>query len=308
MPRGDSQELIVKLIPSSPVAPSRAIPLAPSIVDDCCFELPIFGAVSDTDPFKNDRTGFIRKYDRLITGVSIVIQKYENGSFVDKHTITDNSYGTFSDFGVFEANGFKYISVYIDWRLVLIGFDAGSYRLKTIEVNSLASTADQNDYSEEYCLREFRADLADGTVVFDTVLSGTLGDIKDRSKVFEYPSGWKDSIRIPAKFGKNKSSYEQEYTEYRNGAKVFIKDVQTESFVLEIFLVPASVHDFMKTRIFQANNIYVTDYNTNNANIHVSTKIIKPDSYEPRWGIRTKMAPCVVEFEDAYNNKRHRNC
>ena len=304
---GDVQKRLFQMIDENPIVNVPLPPLGVTDVSDCCFELPIFGNTTDPDPLQNDRTGFVKRYGRSTLNVPLVIQKFE-GDWLDKVTITDNTYGDYSSFGFFQYQGYKYISIYVDWRAVLSAFDQGSYRIKTVETNILASIGLQNQYSFEYCLKEFTPALANGTVRFDTVNFGILGDILDQAKTFKYPDNYKDGIRIPAVFGKNKSEYEIETQIYRNGEKKQLTNTQTEKYVLDTYRMPADVHDFLKTSIFQSTDIFVTDYNTNNANPHVNTKIVRPDGYEPRWSGQSKLASVSLEFEDAYDNKRKLNC
>ena len=136
---------------------------AETSVQDCCYELFLFGDTSDTDEFKNDRTGFFKAYDNSVTGASLVIQKCVGSSFVDVVTISDDTYGTFYDYGASQlANGKEWIGIYMDWRQLLIDPDTlgtlgeGYYRLKTVETNLLASVGDQNQYSFVYQLRRVR--------------------------------------------------------------------------------------------------------------------------------------------------------
>jgi|TARA_Y100000310_G_scaffold311768_2_gene358362 hypothetical protein len=306
--RGDVQEDIVSLIESDPDKTVSAPPLAVSTVEDCCFWLPVFGDTSDTDDFKNDRSSFIKRYPRIVSGVVMVIQKCVNGTYTDQHTIVDDTYGDFSDFGDFSIGSVNYISIYIDWRLILTAFGEGIYRIKTLETNSLASSPVQNDYSHDYHLQDFTVDRADGTIRLNTTNAGTLGDKDSQRGTFVFPPNFQDGIRIPGRFGLNKSEYEQEYTRYRNGFKQFLQDDQTEKYTLETDRLPEEIHKFLKTDIFQASTLLVTDYNKDNANAHVNTQIIKPDSYDPVYHKTSKLYKVSVEFESAFDNMRKLNC
>lgn len=306
--RGDVQEDIVTLIESNPDQSLLTVPLAATTVEDCCFFRPIFGDTTDTDPFKNDRSSFIRRYDGLVTGVVLIIQKCVNGAYADQHTIIDDTYGDFSDFGVFSTTRFNYISIYVDWRLVLDAFGEGIYRIKTVETNTLASLGDQNQFSDDYFLQNFSVDRADGTIRFDTVNSGILGNKRDQKETFLFPPNFQDGIRLPGRFGDNKSEYEQEFTRYRSGFKQFLQDDQTEKYTMETDRLPENIHNFLKTDIFQASTLTVTDYNKDNANTHINTQILKPDSYEPVWHKTSKLAKVTVEFESAFDNMRKLNC
>ena len=68
------------------------------------------------------------------------------------------------------------------------------------------------------------------------------------------------------------------------------------------------MHDYIKTNIFQADSILVTDYNGNNPNI-IKDKSIKADSnYEPDWKYNNRRAFVTVDFVEEYQNKIRRRC
>lgn len=287
-------------------------------VKDCCFDLPLFGDISDTDQFKNDRTGFFKAYDpNLISSVDIILQKCVNGTFVDVVAFIDNKYGTFSSLGTFQADGLNYISMYMDWRQVLIdpdtlGLGEGTYRLKTDETNILASVPVQNQFTfrseVNYNLRKFNTERANNTVRFDTVTNKILGDIEDQKKTVTFPTDWLDGIRLPSRFGNNTSEYEEERVRFNDGFLQFIQDDQMENYVFETDRLPAIIHNHLKTNVFQANTIQVTDYNTNNANKHVLTEVVRTGGYEPVWDKQSKLAKVTVELKSAFDNLRKLNC
>lgn len=308
MARGEVHEAVMFVVSENPDKTILAPEKAATGIDDCCFILPLFGDTGDTDSFKNDRTGFFRSYPLTVTAVDLLIQKCVNDTFVTQHTIVDNTYGTFSSFGTFTANGRKYVSIYIDWTAILSAFGEGIYQIATDETNILASLSNQSQCSFAYRLQNFTADRANRTVRIDTVNNNILGDPSDQKKTTTFPTDWNDGIRIPAWFGSDTSDYEEERTRYNDGFLQFLKDDQTEKYVLDTDRMPSDVHKYLKTNVLQANTILITDYNTDNANEHVNTQVVRDGGYEPQWSKRSKLAKVSVEFKSAFDNMRKLNC
>ena len=323
--RGDVQEKVFFSVKSDPNQVPEGPTLTTTSIQDCCYQLPLFGKTGvtapDTDRFKNDRTAFLKAYDSAVTAVSIILQKCVDDEFTDVVTLSDSTYGDFFDFTAgnpdFEGldnSPLTYIGVYMDWRQVLIDPDVlgtlgeGIYRLRTDETNILASLANQSQYSFEYNLRNFTAERANKTVRFGFENSGVLGFPKSPKERFQYPDNWLDGIRIAGRFGNNFSEYDQEYTRYNNGFEQYLQNDQREKFILETDRMPESVHNFLKSEVLQADIIEATDYNTDNANSHVETPIKKPNGYEPVWSKFSKLAKVTVEFESAYDNLRKLHC
>lgn len=312
---GDVQKIILQLIEDNPDKTPVIVPKAETSVEDCCFQLPLFGDIADTDKFKNDRTGYLKRYGKSVTAVTFTLQKCINDTFVDAVDLVDNTYGTFHTFGFFESQGFKYIGIYMDWRQVLIDPDTndpplgkGTYRILTKETNILASLPVQNQCSFEYDLNAFTADAANETVRFDTTTSGILGDPNDQKSTFAFPVNWLDGIRLPGRFGNNNGTYEQRFTVYNNRRKIRLQDDLARKYLWQSDRIRAFAHDYMQINILMATIVLATDYNTNNANEIAEFQVIKEGEYNPNWDANSKLASVEVEFVDAYDNIRGRYC
>ncbi len=279
-------------------------------LEECCVDLLLFGdLLNPTDPFKNDKTSYFEYYSNDTDTAILKLQKCENGTFVDKATITDNTYGEFSDFGDFQADNRNYISIKnIDWTAILSAFDRGKYRFIVETTNILASVTPTPDCSFTYKLDHYSAKDADGTVFIKAENSNLLGNIKDQKQVFTFPPEWMDGIRIPAIFGFNFSEYEEEQVRYDDGFLQDLTNDQTAKFLLKTDRIPAILHDYIKTNVLQANIIKMTDYNTDNPNKHVDTMVKRTSSYEPVYYPRVKNSKVEVEFKSAFDNLRELLC
>lgn len=309
MSRGDVQTANLFTFSGVITTPSEDV-FAEALGADCPFCLKLFGLASNPDDtLKNDKTSFFKAYSSDIDTAVMKIQKCVNGVFVDKHTVIDDTYGTFKDFGVETHDDRNYISLKnIDWTQILIDFSRGEFRLIIETTSILASVITVPDCTFHYNLQTYTADLADGTVFLKTESANLIGDINDQTRVITFPDDWADGIRIPAVFGNNFSEYEEESVRYGDGFEQDLTNDQTEKYILETDRLPAEIHNFVKTNILQSNIIKATDYNTDNANRHEDTVIKRTSSYEPVWHKRVKTAKVIVEFKSAFDNLRALPC
>ncbi len=305
---GESFKSIVNIMGAIPKSLTITPTLAPPINTDCCFERLVFGALTGSDPFENDHTRFINRYPNGVTAVSYVLQKCNNGEMEDVVTITDNTLGEFFAFDFFQSDSYSYIEFYLSWQAVLLAHGAGVYRIKTIEANILASLPDQNQFSDQYVLKVFSAEAADGTVRLDTVTSGILGNKGNRAERFAFPPNSQDSCRVPGWFGSNEGEYESSYTRYNDGLEVPLELNFREGFTLDIDRMPECIHNYLAKWVFMASDVFITDYNSDNANEHVLTRVTEPSDYEPGQIKRSKLYKVSTKFKSAFDNNRKLNC
>lgn len=310
--RGDVQEITLFTI-------SVATPLATGptfkegLTGECCVDLFLFGDNSDpantANPFRNDKTSYLEYYSNDTDTAVMKLQKCVNGLMTDQHTVTDDTYGTFSDFGDFEADNRKYISLKsIDWTAILLAFGEGKYRLIVETTNILASVVTVPRCTFTYTLKNYSDERADGTVFIKSENIGIIGNIERPTEVFTFPPEWSDGIRIPAWFGGDTSEYEEETVLYASGFEKDLTNDQVPKYVLDTDALPSEIHNFIKTYIWQANAIKITDYNTDNSNRHTETQVKRTSEHAPNWIKRVKKATVSVEFKSAFNNLRALPC
>lgn len=281
---------------------------------ECCFALPALAATTGTDIYKNDIHNLIKKYDKdFMSFVTIFIQKREGGNWVDKVEVVNDDYGTFYQLGGFNDSTLRlnYVRLDVEWQKVLNAFDEGTYRFRFREID-FQENEEFVLYPFEFCLQTYTEERADFTTRFDWTLENYIGNWEDDRDVWDFTqmnNGFPNQIRLPESiFGYNKSSYEREYIRYQNGQQVWLQDEQVESYTWNSGQYPALLHDFIKTNILQADEVTVTDYNSNNPNV-IKDKAIKPNSnYEPDWKYNNKRAFVSVDFVQEYQNKRNRRC
>jgi len=286
---------------------------------ECCFELPVFADLTAPDDiYRNDKHSLIGKYDSSFFGlVTIFIQKYVGGSWVDQVEIVDDTYGTNYSYGtLISSDGrLNYVGFVADFNLILDGFGEGSYRFRYKEID-FSTNETETIYPFEFCLKTYNENLVDCSVRFETYTKGIIGDVDSDLDVWDFiqvaqvlPSGWFNQWRLPKSiFGANKSSYERDFIRYSNGQEVWLQDEQVESYVWNGGFYPAILHDYIKTNILQADTILVSDYNSNNPNVIKNKSVNAASSYEPNWQYNNKKAFVDVEFIQEYQNRLKKRC
>lgn len=288
-------------------AKTTTLDLPSPIYSTCCDSQVVFTDNIGTDEFKNDITSVLFKYPPSYSAVTMVLQKNISGEWEDVDTLNDNLNGTFYALGfIVDEDNNKYIGYKLNWYLIYGLHQSGTFRVKTNETSVFGST---NSYSSEYCLTIYNSNFADGTVKIETYTNGIRGDITDPYGYFDFQNtNWYNSIRINGMFGFDTSDYEREFVEYDNGQLLWTKDVQTVKYKLKVKPIDAVMHNFLKTDVLQSDEIFITDYNKNNANRHVQTPVIVDGGYEPKWNAGIKVASVEVNMKSALNNLRKKRC
>ena len=287
---------------------------------ECCFQLPVFADLaSPNDIYRNDKHSIIGKYDYSFYGlVTIFIQKWIGGAWVDQVELVDDTYGKYYGYGTFGSSDgrLNYVGFIADFNLILDTLGEGSYRFRYKEIDfSLNET--ETIYPFEFCLKAYNENFVDCTVRFETYTKGITGDVDSDLDTWDFISvanvvggdGWFNQWRLPQSFfGYNKSNYEREFIRYQNGQEVWLQDEQVESYTWNSGHYPAILHDYIKTNILQADKIIATDYNSNNPNVIKNKSINVASNYEPNWQYNNKKAFVDVDFIQEYQNRRKKRC
>lgn len=297
------------LIASNPIPSTLTIDLPVGKGQDCCSAFPLraLADVSTNDPLKNDVSGFLWWFNDVVSSASLGLYKWNQATMDwDYQTLlSDNTYGTFYDYGFFvnDANE-SFIGYQLQWKTVLTSFGAGSYIVRAIANLSTSGSATIN--SNEYCLKQYTSDFAEGTVYIEYYLNGILGVTYDDTARKDLGTlNWYNSLRLPGFFGYGTSSYESDYIQYNNGQRQFIEDIQEPVYVLKLRMIPAFVHDIMRGDVMQADQILITDYNSKNASTFIQKIVYKNSDYSPEWKkLQSKLANVEVKFKQESNNFR----
>lgn len=304
--RGDVQEQ--PFFATGTELPSANVVDLPEGLEECCYELFLLVDSNDvTNVLRNDTTGYFKYWPTSFETGTLTIQKCVGGTFVDQAIITDNTYGTFRDFGDEVKNGQVYISLKnIDWTAVRVSFGVGEYRIESAAMDMFSNI--DVDYSFSYKVRDYTPDLANNSVFIKIANSGLLGNINNPRERFAFPDDWQDGIRIKGTFGDDTGEFEQERTRYSDGFREYTKLTQVPKYKLNVDRSPWQIRNFLRNEIAMANSIQMTDYNTNSANCHIDTDVEIAGGFDPTYIKQVSTAPVEIEFRQAYDNLFKKQC
>lgn len=277
----------------------------------CCFELPALAELSFTNDFNNDRHGYLYFWPDTVQSATLVLQRITAGVYVDVVTITDSTLGSFTPFGT-QPNGNifgdKLTSVNINWKDVLFTHGTGTYRV--VSVGTTIEAVEITRSQLEFCLQEWRQDLAERTVRIDWTLSGNVGDVYADDKKWDYGRlAWANQLRLPdSQFGEDKSAKENEYVKYQTGRMTRIKDSNVKNYVLRCDPLPFIVHRWIDDNLRFGDEILITDFNPSNPTPHTDKSVISTGGYEPEWKRNVLRAKVEIAFESAFQNHNHKRC
>lgn len=283
----------------------------PASTNRCCsnFKFNVIADAASEDAFKNDSNGFLYAFPPVITGASLFLQK--DGE--DIETLDDDDFGINYAFGFFtNSNGDKYRGYQLSWKKVMDEYGPGCYRVRIFHEDSFEN--DYTFYSDTFILKQYSPGIADGTVKIEYYLNYLIGDNADDKAIRDFGGegmeleNWYNALRLPGWFGYPVSEYEEDVTRYTNGLEVAYKNNQKPELTLQLKLVPAAIHNLMRTDVLQADTVLITDYNSVNAEAWIQKQVRRSSGYAPKWTPGSKLAPVEVKFIQAYNNLFRRRC
>ena len=278
---------------------------------DCCFVLPALAESIITDSeFKNDKHSVIWFFGELYTTApTMTLEKWNGNTWSTIATLNNDNFGNRYAFGFFK-NKFeeKAIGYKIDWHTVLVNENGGEgdYRVKIVATPSIGDVF--TDYSFEFCLREYTNSRADRTTYFTWYRNGQYGDAFIDEKLLDFGSiNWFNGIRLPNSiFGFPTHTAEREAVKYQSGKLVWTKDELKEELNFTAQLYPEFLHRFIRTNILQADDIFVTDYNSQNPTPQVNRAVRPVGEYAPKWQRGATFASVELKFEPAIQNMAHK--
>jgi len=309
MALGEAIKQDFSIIRDNPETTTTSISVLKSSVDDCCFVLPVLAKISGGDYYTDDKSSVLFFYNIGITGATMTLQKWNGNAFDDVSLLTDNTYGSNYPYA-FETNeNNENLQGYIlDWQKILVLEGTGTYRVKAESSTVLSST--NEEFSFEYCLKEYTDFRADLTTRLEWFNSGIIGSEKDDTKTRDYGSiDWFNQIRLPETiFGDDNNSYSREFVRYQNGEQVWIQDDNVENYVLKSGRFPAYLHKYLKYDMMQGDNIKVTNYDKDAHINHVDKQVVPSSNYEPNYVRGTKLSRVELTFEQQFQNHKKKRC
>lgn len=267
---------------------------------NCCYQnLVLAGGTKD---WQKDRSAFLFRKELTTDTIVMTLQKEIVGVFTDQLTITDDTYGTFYDFGDLtnadNPTSSRLTGFLLDWDLVLSGLGEGNYRLKIDR--DIMGVIDKI-FTIDYVLKNYTPGQADQTIVIDWVQNGEILNGLDYTGL-----NWLNSIRVPGFFGNRQEQKEETLFKNSRYQTSQIRSEITFSYTLEIGLVPQCIIselDNMK----QGDTMQVTDFNKKNWDYslnQIPVKITEIDetTYSER------MAHLLMTCEESQQNRIKFSC
>lgn len=288
----------------------------PSTIVECCFTMDVLAEIgAQTDPLRNDKSDWIWWYGNSFSTANMILQRWSGSSWVDVATLTDDTFGTISAFAFFTNSfGERGMGYLLDWWKIINHVDGGeaSFRIKTVETPLFGAAI--NRYSWEYCLRNWTVDREQETVKVEWNMNGKVGDADNDRKRRDFGSQNRyNQIRLPGNFGFPTAPFESEYVKYQSenpgyGKEVWISNKYFDQFALELYPIPSYLHEFLKNDMMLADDVRISDFNSNNPTHYIQKYVKAASNWEPNWNFGSKNASVTIKFEDLYQNRNHKRC
>ena len=170
--------------------------------------------------------------------------------------------------------------------------------------------------SETFDLKAWNCNRAAGTVKFETVLTGEVGDKRVDYLVHDFDGfNWVDSIRLNGFFGLEKvPEYLEVNTEWgkpKMGLIQKVKDEMISEFTFSSNPLPKYIHSRFMSYGVMANELRVSDYNLNNSDYNIKRMlIVKAGAYDPTYYDKefVRLSNVEVQFRKGVQSTIRSNC
>ncbi len=304
----DGESITRQMLPiaASPVPNTSSATLPINPFPGCCNDS-VLQVLADAsgDPLKNDQSSVWWLFDPIVTGATLTLKKYINGTWTTQTTITDNTLGTYGAFGYFvNAEGQSLLSFQASWAAIRTTYGTGSYKFTC--AYTVPIYGNQSVDSHEFCLRTYQSYYADGTVRLEYWLSGITGDTTDDTKIKDFGSlSIYNSLRLRGYFGYPKAGYTSDQMQLNSGKFLYVEDEQKPIYKMELLLIPAWIHEILRTDFMQADTLAITDYNAKNNLAFIQKYVRKESGYEPKWyELQSDFASVELSFSQQNNRFR----
>lgn len=305
-----------KMIKQDPIPALPTLDLPDNTTNECCADLAlkVLAHATETDEYKNDVTSVVYWFDPVVNDVDLELWKLNAaGAYAKVDDLNDSSYGEFTAYGDFvNTDGEKFIGYQIDWREVLIAHGAGSYKVKWIASTSYGTSGNGfniigTDVTLIYCLSAFTAERANRTVRLEYYINSIMGDAFDPKRKKNFVGlDWYNSFRLPGYFNFSKPKHTEEYNEYFDRSRKFIKSEREDEYVLKLKQLPGFIEKILRNDFNQADQRFITDYNNNTPESIVKMEVNPAQGkYEVKYyEFKKTFCELVAGYNPTYNNNK----
>lgn len=298
------------IIKNNPIEPTSSI--VTSVYDnDCCFNITFLSETgTPTSELKNDKTSFIWFLDNNFVSAEMTIQKLINGSWTDKATLIDGTFGTFFAYGygdktLYDEDRIGYL---LDFNKVFneSTYGEGKYRVKCTGTTILSTTIDYLSY--EFCLTKYLENIADNTVRLEWYKNGNDGRITDISLKNDFNAlNWYNSIRLPnSYFGLEKQTKDKTFVKYQNGNEVWLSDNIEIEYTLKVMAIEFWLINLISFDFNTNSEMYVTDYNSTNQTVFIKQPISSISGANITYTDGSNLVSAEYTYKPLINNFVHK--
>lgn len=265
---------------------------------ECCYTNLVLGHTTDSDPYKNDYTGYFFKKQTSGDDCEFILHEIATGNTYD---LNDGTYGIYKAFGdiVEQPNLTTFI---VDWRKVLQVLGTGLYQVeKSITIVGLVFS----EMSNTFTLNHFSDQIADKTIRIDAYMDGTMVHYDTDFR----GSDFKTSMRTTGFFGRRDPKYKQDNLVKRNYEVKQISMSQENEYTLQSGLIPECITREIYDFILFGNKLFLSDYNLINHSYRFRLHEAELDSNKGgKYYTTNRDARLNLTFKDRIKNKRKVNC
>ena len=273
-------------------------------LDLCCVKQLVLADATGID-HQNDISSFM--FQLAISTDTLVM--YLQKDNVTIATLNTSTYGTYYALGsiVYYSDQSLLTGYILEWSKVLAAHGEGNYRIK-VDYTSLGVTV--NYYSNNFDLKTYSVNKANGTIRIDSIMNGYLMRERINYKGLNLP----DSIRVRGWFGNPEEKIETTndiYANYDGEKRVVVqrKVNQFDIYNLEILPLPKCLADKIRYYHFLANTVYITDYNSFNYDYLLQKKRIYKDSaFEFKYTSTTRGVIISGKLNEQIQDTEKTNC
>lgn len=297
----------------------KAIKKAVVLGSDCCFcvsncnwDLPVFALLTDeNDRERNDRNDFIIQVPEGATVTGTLIQLNPDNSVKQSIPIVDSTYGNFYSTGTVKANVWAFI---IDWYKVADIEGFGRWKFN-ITVENGASTEIFNQDSACFWLRPWTCEDAHRTVKIKTEQSGYFEGGFDYTGLdfllalpgkIKISNSWPQEIRLWGRFWRSGFPEERDVVATQQRGRQLVQSKIWQSYTLKLDTIPTSVSNRLVLDMFQAPQVFISDFNISNIDVYRSVRVNLTDIAEPINFTQNINEFLEFTFEDWQQDNVHR--
>ena len=255
---------------------------------NCDWTLPRFSNLLDqADTYRNDKDSFYLEVPTGSTVVATLIQTHSDGTPDTETIITDSTYGNYYNTGGVKAGVWAFI---LDWYKVANVEGFGRFKLN-ITITNTSATELLNEDSACFRLTNWTCEGAHRTIKVQTEQSGYFEgglDYTGLDYILPLANGkakkattWPQEIRLYGRFHRDGFPEESDHIVTEERGQQLVQSKIWKRYKLQLDTIPTSLSNPLIFDIFQAPEIYFSDYNIENIELYDHVRVTTPKPEDP---------------------------